>query len=67
MSSKSDVFLEEARLGPRSSILIECEEMPNLPRLIRRFKVRAYRYRPCSHVDRDWNNLSPTRCNIAFG
>ena len=38
MSSKSDVFLEEARLGPRSSILIECEEMPNLPRLIRRFK-----------------------------
>lgn len=38
MSSKKDVFLEEARLGPRSDVLVECEEIPNLPRLIRRFK-----------------------------
>jgi argininosuccinate lyase len=38
MSSKNDVFLEEARLGPRSNVLVECEEIPNLTRLIRRFK-----------------------------
>jgi len=38
MTSKRDVFLEEARLGPRSDVLVECEEIPNLPRLIRRFR-----------------------------
>lgn len=38
MSGKNDVFLEEARLGPRSQTLIECEEIPNLPRLKRRFR-----------------------------
>ena len=38
MSSKDDVFLEEARLGPRTRVLIECEEIPNLSRLRRRFR-----------------------------
>ena len=30
MSSKDDAFLEEARLGPRTAALVECEEIPNL-------------------------------------
>jgi len=38
MSSKGDVFLEEARLGPRTQVLIECEEIPHIPRLVRRFR-----------------------------
>ena len=38
MSSKKDAFLEEARLGPRTQVLVECEEIPNLPRLVRRFR-----------------------------
>ena len=38
MSSKDDAFLEEARLGPRARVLVECEEIPNLPRLQRRFR-----------------------------
>jgi argininosuccinate lyase len=38
MSSKNDVFLEEARLGPRTQVLVECEEIPNIPRLVRRFR-----------------------------
>jgi argininosuccinate lyase len=38
MSTKDDVFLEEARLGPRTQVLIDCEEVPHLPRLIRRFR-----------------------------
>ena len=38
MSSKDDAFLEEARLGPRTRVLIECEEIPNLSRLKRRFR-----------------------------
>ena len=38
MTSKDDAFLEEARLGPRTRVLIECEEIPNLPRLRRRFR-----------------------------
>lgn len=38
MSSKDDAFLEEARLGPRTRVLIECEEIPNLSRLERRFR-----------------------------
>ena len=38
MSSKDDAFLEEARLGPRTRVLIECEEIPNLSRLGRRFR-----------------------------
>ena len=38
MSSKDDVFLEEARLGPRSQVLIDCEEVPHIPRLVRRFR-----------------------------
>ena len=38
MSSKDDVFLEEARLGPRTQVLVECEEIPNIPRLVRRFR-----------------------------
>lgn len=38
MSSKDDVFLEEARLGPRTQVLIDCEEVPHLPRLLRRFR-----------------------------
>ena len=38
MSSKDDVFLEEARLGPRTRVLIECEEIPDLSRLRRRFR-----------------------------
>ncbi len=38
MSNKKDVFLEEARLGPRTQVLVECEEIPHLPRLIRRFR-----------------------------
>ncbi len=35
MSSTDDVFLEEARLGPRTQVLIDCEEVPHLPRLVR--------------------------------
>ena len=38
MSSKDDAFLEEARLGPRARVLVECEEIPNIPRLRRRFR-----------------------------
>ena len=38
MSSKDDAFLEQARLGPRTRVLIECEEIPNIPRLKRRFR-----------------------------
>ena len=38
MSSKEDAFLEEARLGPRTRVLIECEEIPNISRLERRFR-----------------------------
>ena len=38
MSSKEDVFLEEARLGRRTQVLIDCEEVPNLSRLVRRFR-----------------------------
>ena len=38
MSSKDDAFLEEARLGPRTRVLIECEEIPNISRLVRRFR-----------------------------
>jgi argininosuccinate lyase len=38
MSSKDDVFLEEARLGPRTQVLVECEEVPHIPRLVRRFR-----------------------------
>ncbi|MDA0996857.1 MAG: argininosuccinate lyase [Proteobacteria bacterium] len=38
MSSKDDVFLEEARLGPRTQVLVDCEEIPHIPRLIRRFR-----------------------------
>ena len=38
MSSKDDAFLEEARLGPRTRVLVECEEIPNIPRLRRRFR-----------------------------
>jgi len=38
MSGKDDVFMEEARLGARSDVLIENEEIPHLPRLVRRFR-----------------------------
>ena len=38
MTGKDDVFLEEARLGPRSQVLVDCEEVPNIPRLVRRFR-----------------------------
>ena len=38
MSSKNDAFLEEARLGPRTAALVECEEIPNLTRLRRRYR-----------------------------
>ncbi|MEM8743308.1 MAG: argininosuccinate lyase [Pseudomonadota bacterium] len=38
MSSKDDAFLEEARLGPRTQALIDCEEVPHIPRLVRRFR-----------------------------
>ena len=38
MSGKDDAFLEEARLGPRTRVLIECEEIPNIARLERRFR-----------------------------
>ena len=38
MSGKDDAFLEEARLGPRTRVLVECEEIPNIPRLRRRFR-----------------------------
>ncbi len=38
MSSRDDVFLEEARLGPRTQVLIDCEEVPHIPRLVRRFR-----------------------------
>lgn len=38
MSSKDDAFLEEARLGPRAQALIDCEEVPHIPRLVRRFR-----------------------------
>ena len=38
MSSKEDAFLEEARLGRRSQVLIDCEEVPNISRLVRRFR-----------------------------
>jgi len=38
MSSKDDVFLEEARLGPRTQVLVDCEEVPHIPRLVRRFR-----------------------------
>ncbi len=31
MSSKKDVFLEETRLGPRSDVFVECEEVSKLP------------------------------------
>ena len=35
MSSKDDAFLEEARFGPRTRVLIECEEIPDISRLER--------------------------------
>ena len=38
MSSEDDAFLEEARLGPRTRVLVECEEIPNIPRLEPRFR-----------------------------
>ena len=38
MSSRDDVFLEEARLGPRTQVLVDCEEVPHIPRLVRRFR-----------------------------
>ena len=38
MSSKDDVFLEEARLDPRAQVLVDCEAVPNIPRLVRRFR-----------------------------
>ena len=38
MSSKDDAFLEEARLGPRRQVLVDCEEVPHIPRLVRRFR-----------------------------
>jgi argininosuccinate lyase len=38
MSSKDDVFLEEARLGKRTDVLVACEEVPHIPRLVRRFR-----------------------------
>jgi argininosuccinate lyase len=38
MSSKDDVFLEEARLGKRTQVLVDCEEVPHIPRLVRRFR-----------------------------
>lgn len=41
MSSKDDAFLEEARLGPRTQVLVECEEIPHIPRLVRRFREYA--------------------------
>lgn len=41
MSSKDDAFLEEARLGPRTQVLVDCEEVPHIPRLVRRFREYA--------------------------
>ena len=41
MSGKEDVFLEEARLGERNQVLIDCEEIPHIPRLVRRFREYA--------------------------
>ena len=38
MSGKDDVFLEEARLGKRTEVLVACEEIPHIPRLVRRFR-----------------------------
>ncbi|MBM10222.1 MAG: argininosuccinate lyase [Magnetovibrio sp.] len=38
MSGKEDVFLEEARLGQRTQVLVDCEEIPHIPRLARRFR-----------------------------
>ena len=38
MSGKDDVFQEEARLGPRTRMLVDCDEIPDLPRLRRRFR-----------------------------
>ena len=35
---KRDVFLEEARLGPRSDSLVDYEEVPHLARLRRRLR-----------------------------
>ena len=38
MTGKEDVFLEEARLGKRTQVLVDCEEIPHIPRLVRRFR-----------------------------
>ena len=38
MNGKEDVFLEEARLGKRTQVLVDCEEIPHIPRLVRRFR-----------------------------
>ena len=38
---KSDLFLEQARLGPRNAILIEHDEKRHLPGVKRRFSAYA--------------------------
>ena len=38
---KQDLFLEEARLGPRSDVLIEYDEAPRLPMFRERFRAYA--------------------------
>ena len=38
---KRDLFLEEARLGPRSRVLIEYDEMPRLSMFRERFRAYA--------------------------
>jgi argininosuccinate lyase len=38
---KQDLFLEEARLGPRNSVLIEYDETPRLPMFRERFRAYA--------------------------
>ena len=38
VSSEADAFLEETRLGPRTRVLVEGEEIPDIPRLERCFR-----------------------------
>ncbi len=45
---KTDIFLEEARLGPRNPVLIEHDEKRHLPGVKRRF--HAYTQVDLAHV-----------------
>ncbi|MDA7949151.1 MAG: argininosuccinate lyase [Hyphomicrobiaceae bacterium] len=67
MSSKDDAFLEEARLGPRAQALIDCEEVPHIPRLTRRF--REYVLVDLAHAVMlaETEILTPERASMLLG